>query len=504
MRKIIFFLFVALSVASYVEAQTAVWQISPSQGFTQLKRVAVDVYQATKAGETLLIHADGTPVVPMPYDELTGFREHKALVLKKEKERMRILGILSDRGQFTPLTQKYYTLLGQAFYSDGMLSVANGAGKAGYIDEEGQPVLGFDGKFDVIKPFTEGYAAVFRNKRYALIDKSGHRAQIIIGVGEVWSGTNVYKGKAYVKDADGKFYTYDVKTRKCVSVGKPSSFQLDYLSCFSCITKRGKTPHFNDWADTEPRQIGLSPFIQDGLYGYRENGIVILPCQFSAATPFEDGYAAVVLKGKAGLLKYGSEPGNFTLSVPQNHLVYAPGRSVTCAFSLERPGVWQSEHVRIAVISRTNGEQMALQESGEQYSFSIVPSSAEQVYDVMAFAEGLKLWAGELSYFFKKQEVRLRCSLTVHGTQADEDDRVYVTATIVNPNAEEVTTKVHLHGSETFHNETLTITIPANGSRSVKGYFVVKSKDYSNQSVTVTTDKGGSATQEGLTLRPFY
>ena len=41
---------------------------------------------------------------------------------------------------YTSFSGKYYTLAGQAFYSDGMLSVSDSNGKPGYLDENGNLV----------------------------------------------------------------------------------------------------------------------------------------------------------------------------------------------------------------------------------------------------------------------------------------------------------------------------------------------------------------------------
>lgn len=94
-----------------------------------------------------IIHSDGSVVIPVSYDRITDFYEGRALVIANDNGKERVLGSLSDKGMYTSFSGKYYTLAGQAFYSDGMLSVSDSNGKPGYLDENGTAVLGFDGSW---------------------------------------------------------------------------------------------------------------------------------------------------------------------------------------------------------------------------------------------------------------------------------------------------------------------------------------------------------------------
>ena len=52
---------------------------------------------------------------------------------------------------------KYYTLNGQKFFSDGLISVADENGKLGYIDEKGNQIVGFDGKYRHQRRYRRGH-----------------------------------------------------------------------------------------------------------------------------------------------------------------------------------------------------------------------------------------------------------------------------------------------------------------------------------------------------------
>ena len=153
-------LFSLLSLS--MTAQSIVWQLKPGN-YSDIVRFGPDLYQVTKDGNIGIIHSDGSIVVPVECDEITGFYEHKALVLGSQTDaegNKRILGYLTDKGQYVPFSATFYTLEGLAFYSDDMLPVNDAKGRRGYLDEKGIPVLGFKGKWSAIAPFTEGYAVV--------------------------------------------------------------------------------------------------------------------------------------------------------------------------------------------------------------------------------------------------------------------------------------------------------------------------------------------------------
>lgn len=481
-------------------SQSIIWQLKPSD-YTSITRFGPNLYQVTKGGRKGLIQSNGDVVVPLGYDLITDFYEHKALVLKNEDGKERVLGVLTDEGQYISFSGSFYTLAGQGFYSDGMLSVADAKGLPGYLNERGVAVLGFNGSWDRIKPFTEGYAAVFKNKKYMLIDKEGHKANFIIGIGEVYGGRNVYKGKAYIYDDNGKFYTYDVSTRQCKPCKAPTkSQQSDYLYCFTEVTGRGKTPQYSKLS---VGQTGLMPVQNGDLYGYREADKILLPAQFTSATPFVDNLAVVNLQGQYGILKLVEDRSYFSISVPNSHFEYSPGSGVDCVFQLSTPSAWKPKDVVVTLVDSESNKEVTITYASGDYTFHLNPQTTEKKYELSVSAEGLNLWNGHVSYTFKKKEEHLRVQLTMNTHRANENDRVPVVATITNAGDDEVTTTITMTGSAAFNRVTRTETIAAGKSIQISSYFVVK-KDLTDQHVSVSTSKGGYASKTGLSLSAFY
>ena len=115
------------------------------QAYSDIKRVGENTYIAVSNGKYGIIRSDGTVVAPVENDNIGGYYEHNSLVTKNDGHGERVMGCLSDNGTYNAFAVKYYTLAGQKFFSDGLLSVADADGNVGYIDTYGNKVVGFDG-----------------------------------------------------------------------------------------------------------------------------------------------------------------------------------------------------------------------------------------------------------------------------------------------------------------------------------------------------------------------
>ena len=489
-----------IGFASHLWGQTFVWQLPPSD-YTQIEGLGTELLRVYKGSRFGILRTDGSEVAPVEFDEMTGFYDHKALLLRTEGGKGRIGGYLTDTGRYVPFHQPFYTLNGQAFYSDGMLSVADDRGRLGYINESGIAVVGFNGRYTRIKPYTEGYAVVFEGKRYSLIDKDGDPAKFIIGFGEVQGGTNVCKGAAIIWDTDGKFYRYQTSTRECKSTSKQRDLQLDYLYCFSSLSGRSKEiPYTHLSAGAAENIFSLLP---GGKYGVRMGEREVLPGQFSAVKALSDHLYVVTLDGRQGLLRLVDGESPFQLDVPRKEVSYKAGGMAQCLFGLRLPEAWKAKPMEISVRNTATGLEEKVERKDGAYSFAVQPQGREQMYAVTVRSENLVVLEEDLTYVFKRQETSLRVSIAVSGDIANKDDQIPVTATITNPSDEAVTATVHMTGSETFVEKHATVTIAAGGVERVHSYFHV-TKDVQNQSVQVTTSKGGSATRTGLKFESYY
>lgn len=491
--------FTVWSFCHVVVAQTVTWQMAP-RNYDAVSRVGKDLFKIEKSGKYGLVTSDGSMVLDLKADNIASLYSGRALVTVRENGKDIVLGVLSADGIYHSFAKKYYTIAGQAFYSDGLLTVSDEKGRLGYIDDEGNAVLGFDGRFDNIKPFTEGYAAVFKNDIYSLVNKRGIEAEMIIGLGEVYGGTNVCKGIAYIWDTDGGMYTFDVRTGKCSKANEPSNNQPDYLYCYQGASGRGAEPQFIDLGYTGNK--GVEPFQKDGLYGYSAANFY-LPSQFSSATPFIDGLAVVKKNGLIGILKYDGNRKTFAIDVPGETVRFHNGSIAACRFMVQSPDDIQTDAVKVTVRNFSNVDIPITNEGAGRYSFEIKPDEGTMDFVVGVEADGLYLWEGKASYTFKKYSTPLVARINVAGHKADANDKIDVTATVANPNDEPVTAEVRITGSNCLVPKSATVTVPAKGSSQLTTVFVVREK-VSGQHASVSTTKGGSASTGNLTLEAFY
>ena len=353
-----------------VLSQTVVWQMHPSN-YSEITHLMNDLYIAKLNDKVGLIRSDGSVVAPIENEHISDFYENKSLVTYTDGQRECVRGVLLSDGKYNAFSTKYYTLSGQKFYSDGLLSVADAEGRLGYVDVYGNKVLGFDGKYDKIKPFTEGYAAVFKNKRYSLIDKAGIAVSFTFnGVAELYGGTNVFNGKAYIWDTNGKLYTFDTLQGGTCKSGKwPSSKTLDYLYRFASLSDKTKAVPY--YKVQNERKKGIAPDLINNLYGFSlENGVVI-PAQFSKANQFEDNLSVVCLNGKYGILRY-VDGQSFLVSGTKNPIGYYAGEKVKCNFRLTVPGSWEG---KVLDVRMKNGDQdVPLVRTAQGYNFDLYPN----------------------------------------------------------------------------------------------------------------------------------
>lgn len=493
-------------------AQTVGWRL-PLTNYSHIERFGPDLYKVEQGDKVGLIHSDGSVVVPVEASAIGGFFNQIALVTVQESSsRHRILGLLFSDGKYTPFEQPYYTLSGQEFFSNGLLSVMDAEEKKGYIDETGKPRCGFDRDYDRVKPFTEGYAAV-REKgrmRYYLIDKQGVPLSIVLPedlTGHVVDNAyNPVQGKVLYYDDYEKCCKFDISTGKSERLKKLDGFdnmpKTDYLFRPQIVVKQ-----LGEQVLTKPvfshlpsGQLGLQPTTQNGKVGFVANGQVVLPCQLDSATPFEDDLSVVSLNGRLGILRYISGQQGFELTTPQAQIDFDGGSSVACQFLLQVPQAWNGKPVSVTLTDKDTRDPMAHSGENGQFAFQLTPErSVKKSYDVSVVSEGLLLWTGELSYTLKKKNVGLSvASLVLDHNITNQDYQVPGSFVIYNPNEEDMTADISFTHSNLIREVggyPKSIMVKSGERRKVDFYIVTTNRRGTwKHTIGVSTSKGGSTT----------
>lgn len=391
--------------------QTAFWIIKPSV-YNEISYVAPNIYKVVKNGKIGLISGDGTLIAEPNNDCLTGYINNIALLTKNENGKERVTGTLNINGTFNKFVTSAYTLWGQAFYSDGLLTVSFEDGSLGYIDEKGTTVLNLENKYDRIKPFTEGYAAVFNNKKYNLIDIYGNPTRFMFnGVGEVYGGTNPFNGIVYIWDTTGKFYIYDTATGgNCKKVKAPNDINnKDYLYRFSCITGMPKQPEFKV-PSTPTTSDPDYPSVFDGSKGkgYELNGQTVLPCQFTTATPYLSGSAVVTKNGKYGLLGFTTDE-KFKITPSAEEIRFHTGKPTQCMLHVQIPQNWESKQLNIEITDEDNTPIHSTHTLTEVTFDERPQSTCNKAYNIHISGEGLSLLDTQITQRFIQIQVCHTC-----------------------------------------------------------------------------------------------
>ncbi len=510
MKRILFLIAIVCPIIQ-MHAQVITWAVKPGV-YTKIEPCWGDMYFAYQNNTIGVINGDGRVIVAPEANRITGFYGGLALVLKSDGGQERILGILSTDGSYSKVDGTYFTIPYQEFFSEGLLTVTNPRGQAGYMNGNGVIVKNFNVSF--ISPFSEGYAVVGENEDYSIIDKRFNTLNIQLGtVSQVFGGSNVYKGVAVVWDGNGKFYNFEVNSGTSKRISEPNSLDYDYLYCFSSITKRSEIVPYED---SQRLSVSLQVREKDGKYGYETNGRTILPYQFEYAEDFHGNYAIVKAKGQYALLSLRNVNDGFDAKASSN-IKYrkSAGKDLVHKFGISLPTVWDKEHVTVK-LRDDDGVPVNISKNGSSYEFKANGGNGSKKFNVEIDDDGMILWQGEIVYNYTieaepivihddKEMGRyktLTVSLKVTNSQADKNNRCYVKATISNPNPDAITTTVSMTGSNLLEAVSQRVTIPAYGSKDVSSYFTVK-KATSGQKVTVSTTAGGMATLDGLQLIPF-
>ena len=500
-------LFIAASLLT-MKAQFVTWAILPGE-YDKIEYCADNLFKVTKGGNVDYVNGSGKVIPELSgADRITGFYEGHALVLKNKNGKERILGVLSAKGQFTPMQVECYAIPGKEFCSEGFIPVKFGTGKVGYVRTDGTFAHDFDKSIKEVDPFSEGYAVVGRGSNSQLVNTNFEPLRFRIdGVTE--RITSVYQGKAIIANSRDKCYELDVKEQKAPPpIHKAPTPEFDYLGCLQERTKRPKTVPYDEV------QGEVKSSKQGGKYGYDDGAMIFIPFQFDEAITLCGRQAIVKYNGKYALLSI--HKGTFDASpAERGEIVYkkSKAKGLSHKFTLRRPNDFDGNNPQVSV--KRDGTAIPAKLSDGQYEFYADAAKGKKYYTVEVSDQGLIIWEGPLAYEYIAKgdypppppdtiisNIDLTISLSV--TQnADKNNKCYVTATVYNPRNEAVTTTVTITGTNGFNDVSQTITIPAKSSENVTSYFMVK-KDVKNASVRATESATGQTAERNyLELKKY-
>ncbi len=509
-NRVVWIIFFCAAV-SIVKAQIVTWAVKPGI-YSKIEHCWENMYFVYQDDNIGVVDGCGKVIVPEEASRITGFFDGCALVLKSDGGQELILGILGTNGNYKKVDGTYYVIPYQEFFSEGLLSVIDVAGKAAFMNVNGIIVHKFD--TDYASPFSEGYAMVGSKETFHFVDKNFNRIRIKKNsMSPIYGGGNVYNGEALVWDGNGKFYRVNMNSGVAVSTKAPKSDAYDYLCCFQELTGRSQDVSYEK---TKHLRSTLQAKQEGGKYGYESDDKIILPCQLEKAGNFEGQTALVRLNGKDGLLQLHQTGENYSIVATNDHITYKKSnqQDIIHKFSIGLPMQWNDDQVSV-ILSNPNGATINTTHEGTAYEFKADGTTGSMTYSVEFMADGMRLWSGEITYDYTKEAepqsnvvvvpkgvMPFTVTLKTNNTKADRNHHCYVTAFVTNPNSEAITATVTFTGSNLLESVSKRVTVPAHGTKEVTSYFNVV-KVATKQKVTVTTSAGGTDSLDGLQLIPF-
>lgn len=417
----LFALFMTCVFAINGMAQSVEWNLSP-EDYTDIQCIGKHIYKATnKEGEKTIMAnlVDGKFMSKAKCDDITPFYKNWALMLKYEEKKKRVIGCIAADGICNLFEKPFYTLTGQEFYSEGLLTVENSHGEKVYIDYMGNEKIGTGKNYSRIKPFSEGFAVVFvnNNKESYYINKDGQSPQIRssllnnVTLGQV---TNFYQGKALMMGKSKDYFICDINGEGEKLSQKPDdiakSFDYLYRYVFNGEDVLKTPPYDHDYKGEENTIV--KPIVEGkgnkSRYGYvlANGNTTVIPCQFLFAGPFVDGFAIVkMIDGKCGILQYSSESvTQFSVMPVQKTIQYdKPFEVVSCSFMVS-PAQWHGHSIQAEL---ADSKDMLVTTNGNgRFSFSFSPDGkhSKETFNINLLSDGIILGSCPIIIEFQKKE----------------------------------------------------------------------------------------------------
>lgn len=275
-------------------AQTMRWVVRPSSA--QIEDYG-KLLKVRKDGKSGLIDHRGREVLAIAYDSITSFSGGYALAMNYRGRELKIEGVIAEGDtEMQPLTEDVYATQ-FSWFSDNLMPVKSSSGW-GYMDSGGNITIPC--QFEEAYPFSEGWASVKIDDRAYYIDRSMNYLSVEVGEGNLAFASTFLDGEAVVYSRFMKGYIINRQGRKVrnypVRADKVEVNAYDY-------SVGDKAQGLQKQTKTQPIDERFVVFSENGRFGYKSDGKVILPAQFDSAEPVRGGYASVRLKGQNGILQ---------------------------------------------------------------------------------------------------------------------------------------------------------------------------------------------------------
>lgn len=424
MKRRVFLYFLVLCIAPIkVGAESAKWAISPR--YSNVIDFGKGLYKVKFGDKFGVLDKNGKEVVPITADSITNPSEGYSLILMEEDDKLRLTAIMNAYGMLTKVSEAWY-VDEFPFFSDGLLPVCTKKGKYGFIDVNGKVCIDFT--YGSAHPFCEGMAAVSKGKGLAgtvlkffgskkkekafYIDKSGNVLDLASDIGDIYLATSFRDGEAIVINMNDKRFAID-KEGKALRIESPTTI-LDFNEKYALRKKGDEQSQTFDTSNGN----GPKPYNEDGYYGYRYNGQVVLPPQFIYAEPFNDGYAIAIAPTGYGLLQLINADIQHRWEKGIEEVSDKDMKSVNWIMTM--PNEWSNGTFEMRCKSG-NGVETKVQgeKDGSSWHFPFIVPSGDNVYSLVG-----KDSNGELTLWSSSSNVKSEATNKSNATKSGKANKV--------------------------------------------------------------------------------
>ena len=508
-RKTLIFLFFGVALVLSASSQTIQWVVKPN--YDTISYLSSSIFKCKTNGQIQLVDIKGKELLTTLADSVTSFNENYALVLEKSSDGLKVSGIINESGSFTQMKEEYYVNK-YSFFSEGLVSVVNSSGKAGYIDGKGNVVIPC--QYRVARPFIKGWASVEPAKRIKqtfYIDQQQHTLKISYpNHGNVVMGSSFNSsGEALIAYYNNDNVVIDTVGKVVRQYNRKGNITPINTYDFSFDESEKKCPKSTDLSLSYDSE--LLPFTADQLMGYKKDNHVVVPPQFTRTERFANGYAIICQNGKFGIVK--RMDGSFSGAFEGGDLVFAEGKETpTYTYSLNIPVSLNPYALQVLFdIGDGNMQTVFLQDN--QYKFTPFIDKDTEVckMKMQVVSDGLVLWADSLEKSVISVSLDIGAPIAL-SERANEQDEVRIQSVITNNSDSPISVSVYFSAKFSKNSKNSMASKAYSSAKIAPGAqkeFYVDLKVIEAESVKVSASVKANQKQMGakastFELKPYY
>lgn len=396
-----------------MSAQTAIWQVRPI--YDSVNVLTENLLKVEKNGRFGLSDYRGNSVVDCLYDDFTNFKDGYILLIQDGL----LKGNVNISGKVMKFDGDYQIDMNYPYYSEGLLAVKN-KGRWGYVDTEGNNVIGF--KYRNALPFMKGLASVSDAEgNFMHINKSGRISLLGSGFndddlkfatsfitddkGETFSIVVNSRWRAYKRDVNGRkmgsFELTDVNVDTKQRIIKSGKYALYFDSAWRLLRleSQGKVQKEYEISDyLSPVYVPDSSILKPiknstGMYGIMENNRICLSEQFGSVLPLDRENVLVSSEGLYGLLRMCLDE---TINVDLDTHLFTMNHLVECRINgaVHLSGTLSGKSIEVPSITYNEINMIIPDQSGASFSFNYTPEDLKaghrQKFQIKVKVDGLE------------------------------------------------------------------------------------------------------------------